>query len=72
MRQQAQQAQPEGAPADVNAVQNPELQPRQNGDGIGNSIWLVLKLAFMVYILSQGGSTNRVVILSVSAVLVYL
>jgi len=35
-------------------------------------VWLVIKLSFMVYLFSQGGSSTRTVILSIGAFLIFL
>ncbi len=60
------------APNAVPPPQRPQQPPvNQNGEGNGH-FYLFLKLAFLVYIFSQGGSTMRTILLSIGALIAFL
>jgi hypothetical protein len=55
-----------------------QAQPVRRGPQEGQQparepwLWLIIKLAFMVYVFSQGGSTTRTVLLSIGAFMIFL
>eukprot|EP01117_Protostelium_nocturnum_P002604 TRINITY_DN1337_c0_g1_i1.p1 TRINITY_DN1337_c0_g1~~TRINITY_DN1337_c0_g1_i1.p1 ORF type:complete len:272 (-),score=85.89 TRINITY_DN1337_c0_g1_i1:792-1607(-) len=53
-------------------AQQPPRQEGENRDNGDGTIWTILKLAFMVYILSQGGGNARLAILCWIALVIFL
>jgi hypothetical protein len=66
-----QNVQPNGQQPMFPQQQPPRPAPANNGDGT-NQLYLLLKMGFLVYILSQGASTTRTLLLSVVALVAFL
>mmetsp|Transcript_52495 Transcript_52495/g.132039 ORF Transcript_52495/g.132039 Transcript_52495/m.132039 type:complete len:288 (-) Transcript_52495:79-942(-) len=63
---------PQGAPAALNQGQYEQLVEPARPHPPRDNTMLMIKLAVAIFILSQGGSTTRVVILTILGLLVYL
>lgn len=50
----------------------PAQPPANNRDNNTNQLYLLIKLAFVVYLFSQGASTTRIIALSVGAFFAFL
>lgn len=64
--------QPQAQPVPQPPQPQPAAAPNQQRQEAQSSIYLILKLAFLVYIFSQGGNTTRTILLSLGAFFIFL